>query len=69
MVRRFGWIVVALGMTALGTASATRNTPTAPAATDAEIGTCVYDCASNGKTYRTRAQCTAVCTSFCEPIC
>jgi hypothetical protein len=72
MLKGFGWIVVALGMTVLGTAGASRGVGRAapPQVNDAPIGTCIYECDATGQTYRTRAQCTASCAgSVCVPIC
>jgi hypothetical protein len=73
MMRRFGWIVLALGMTAFGTASATDPAPARTRATPAEIapeyGGCIWECEDTGARYRTRAACTAACSGFCEPIC
>lgn len=72
MMRRFGWIVVLLGITTLGTAGAMDDAPrraTRPAEVAPDFGGCVYECDTTGVRYRVRSQCTAVCTGFCEPIC
>ena len=65
MMRRFFLLVAALGLTAVGTMSATGREPSQPP----EWGTCKYYCGSHA--YSTLSQCAAACggPAACDQIC
>jgi hypothetical protein len=49
--------------------SGTRVTPAAAAPTAPEIGGCRWFCDGNPTAFKTRNDCQAVCSGFCEAIC
>jgi hypothetical protein len=66
MIKRFFLLAAMLGLTTLGTVSATGQV-TSP--TEPDFGACRYYCGSHS--YTTLAQCSAVCggPSNCDKIC